>query len=174
MMDCPFIIVTLCLAFSGCRSDVQAFCNQGGHLGIQRDVSFCNKLAVRVNSSFKPCSKKCRAVKQFMNPHSFTVPTSKRTEAEGESPHRHKENTGKGAPEQTWAEVNLQIILKISLNLLELSDNLAGVKQVVDHRVVCKVYIFTQRLCILYVSFYIVWLLKETDLFQQCPKTTYV
>lgn len=40
MMGFPFIIVTLCLAFSGCHSDVQAFCNQGGHFGIQRRFAF--------------------------------------------------------------------------------------------------------------------------------------
>ena len=38
MMDSPFLIVILCLAFSGCRGDIQAFCNQRGHFGIQRDV----------------------------------------------------------------------------------------------------------------------------------------
>lgn len=39
-MDLPFIMITLCLALSGCHSDVQGFCNQGGHFGIQTHFAF--------------------------------------------------------------------------------------------------------------------------------------
>lgn len=40
VMDLPFLIVTLCSAFRACHSDVQGFCNQGGHFGIQTRFAF--------------------------------------------------------------------------------------------------------------------------------------
>lgn len=106
-----------------------------GNSVYRETFRFCNKLAVRVNSSFKPCgrnvdpSNSLRIPILSLCPHEWENRSWGRQSSQGQRRLKKELFVSLIAPEQTWAKQNLQIILQICLNLLELSDNLARVNK---------------------------------------------